>query len=401
MTRTSTASSIANTTGERAFFFFMTVVLLGAFGVSVFADAQLREPWRLGGLTALMVVHLGLHWSLFFGALSPNRRWPYLILQGALALAIALLSRSAALYYGVFLALIGESVGFFRGSFWQTIGAVAYLAAMSLMAQGLTLGWSDLGWWALASLPMTVFVIIYVTLYSRQAEARERAQQLARELETANRQLSEYAARVEDLTIANERQRIARELHDTLSQGLAGLILQLEAADAHLDHQRIDKARGIVTDAMTQARVTLADARRAIDDLRQTAPDALEATVCREVTRFGEATGLVAECRVDQDLEPPDATSEAVVRIVSEALTNVARHARARRVTVSVRRDGNDLCVTVSDDGVGFDPAAVPPGHYGLIGVRERTRLIGGRIELASRPGGGTTLTARLPLEAA
>ncbi len=401
MPHTATASSTTNTTGERAFFFFLTVVLGGAFAASVYADPQLQEPWHLSGLTVLMAVHLGLHWSLFFGALRPNRRWPYVILQAVLAFAIAVLSRSTALHYGAFLALIGEAVGFFRGSFWQTIGAVAYFTAMLLLAQGLTFGWGDLGWLALASLPMTVFVIVYVTLYSRQAEARERAQHLALELETANRQLSAYAARVEDLTIANERQRIARELHDTLSQGLAGLILQLEAADAHLGHQRVDKARAIVTDAMAQARVTLADARRAIDDLRQTVPDDLESRVCHDVTRFGEATGLVAECQVDPDLEPPDGISEAVVRIVSEALTNVARHAQARRVTVSVRREARDLCVTISDDGAGFDPAAVPPGHYGLIGVRERTRLIGGQVAVNSRPGAGTTLTARLPLEGA
>jgi len=95
--------------------------------------------------------------------------------------------------------------------------------------------------------------------------------ELLAELESANRQLTEYAARVEDLTIAAERQRMARELHDTLSQGLAGLILQLEAADAHLAADRPERARGILEQSMEKARGTLKEARQVIDDLRQPA----------------------------------------------------------------------------------------------------------------------------------
>src|SRR5512141_2059623 len=98
------------------------------------------------------------------------------------------------------------------------------------------------------------------------------------------KQLTEYAAQVEDLTIANERQRIARELHDTLSQGLAGLILQLEAADAHLSNKNSEQAQTIVTNAMAQARVTLADARHAIDDLRQSSRDDLDSALRLEIS---------------------------------------------------------------------------------------------------------------------
>jgi NarL family two-component system sensor histidine kinase YdfH len=101
-------------------------------------------------------------------------------------------------------------------------------------------------------------------------DAREQVQEIAAELEKANQQLSQYAAQVEDLTISNERQRMARELHDTLSQGLTGIILQLEAIEAHLSNERIDKAKAIVSNAKLQARAALADARNAIDDLRNT-----------------------------------------------------------------------------------------------------------------------------------
>ncbi len=400
MATSSTSSTPPSARGERAFFVFLTLVFVGAYILAVATKPDLRTPLRLIPLTAVLGLHLALHWAVFFGKLRPSLNWIYVLTQGLLAFSVAVLAGDIGLYFGVFMALVGEVVGIFRGKLLQAIAAAAYLIALALVAYGLSFGWSELTWWAVSSLPMTLFVVIYVTLYSRQAEARERAQLLASELEAANRQLSDYAARVEDLTIAAERQRIARELHDTLSQGLAGLILQLEAVDAHLGSQRVEKAKAIVGDAMTQARVTLADARSAIDDLRGVPPDDPESAICREVARFSEATGIAAECRIDPDLGSIEGVSETALRIVSEALTNAARHAQAHQVTVTAARQAGALQMTITDDGCGFDPTTVPTGHYGLLGMRERARLVGGEVALSSRPGAGTTVTARLPLEA-
>ncbi len=379
---------------------FLTLVLVGTYAFSVAVTPELRDPLRLVALTLVLLVHVGLHWGLQFGKVKPAQFWPYLLVQGLLALAISWLSLNVALLFGAFMALIGESVGMFGGSWKQAAGAVLYFGALLIIAIGLTFGWEGWQGWALSVGPMALFVIIYVSLYSRQAEARERAQALARELESANRQLSEYASRVEDLTIAAERQRIARELHDTLSQGLAGLILQLEAADAHLGNQHIDKARAIVTDAMAQARVTLADARNAIDDLRQPAPDDLEQALCREATRFEQATGISTDCRVDAGLDPSETVTDAALRIVAEALANVARHAQAHHVVLTARAEHAWLVLSIEDDGIGFDPTVEQTGHYGLIGIRERARLAGGRFDVHSHPGAGTTMSVNLPLGA-
>lgn len=400
MATSSTFPKASSAQGERAFFIFLTLVFVGAYALAIATTPALRAPLRLIPLTVVLGLHLALHWAVFFGKLRPGLNWAYVLTQGLLAFAVAVLAGHVGLYFGVFMALVGEVVGIFRGRLMAAIVAAAYLIALALIAYGLSFGWSELTWWAVSSLPMTLFVVIYVTLYSRQAEARERAQLLASELEVANRQLSDYAARVEDLTIAAERQRMARELHDTLSQGLAGLILQLEAVDAHLGHQRTDKARVIVSDSMAQARVTLADARRAIDDLRRSAPDDLGSELCREVARFAEATGITADCRVAPELDLPDDVAETALRVVSEALTNVARHGQAHRVALTASIEDGLLQLTIEDDGVGFDPAAVPTGHYGLIGMRERVRLAGGQVDVRSRPDAGTTITARLPLEA-
>lgn len=396
----STASSSFKAPGERAFFLFLTLVLVGTYAFSVAVTPDLRDPLRLAALTLLLLVHLALHWGLYLGKVQRRGLWPFLIGQGVLALAVSWLSFNIALLFSAFLALIGEAVGIFGGRWKQAVGSVVYFGALMIVGLGLIAGWE--GWlgWALSVGPMMLFVIIYVSLYSRQAEAREQAQQLAMELELANLQLSKYAARVEDLTIAAERQRIARELHDTLSQGLAGLILQLEAADAHLGNQRVDKARVIVADAMAQARVTLADARNAIDDLRQPAPDDVEQALCREATRFEQATGIATDCRVEAGLHLSELSTDAALRIVSEALANVARHAQAHHVGLSARAEGAGMSLTIEDDGVGFDPAIQQTGHYGLIGIRERARLAGGSFEVRSRPGTGTTVSVNLPLEA-
>jgi NarL family two-component system sensor histidine kinase YdfH len=204
---------------------------------------------------------------------------------------------------------------------------------------------------------------------------------------------------VEDLTIANERQRMARELHDTLSQGLAGLILQLEAADAHLAGDRPERARGILQQSMEKARGTLAEARQAIDDLRQPAERDLAEAVSQEAERFTDATGIPCEPLIELAIEIPELVSETAIRAISESLTNVARHSRAKNVTLRLTGNDKGLEIEICDDGVGFDPAAVEAGHYGLLGMRERVRLAGGSLEVRSEPGKGACILIRFPLE--
>jgi NarL family two-component system sensor histidine kinase YdfH len=219
------------------------------------------------------------------------------------------------------------------------------------------------------------------------------------ELETAHRQLTEYAARVEDLALVNERQRLARELHDTLAQGLAGLILQLEAVDKQFAHGRPERAQAIAAQAMQRARQTLADARRAIDGLRAGDPVNLSEQVRAEAEHFTAATGLPCELELAVSTPLSASLQEHAYRAVAEGLTNVARHARARQAWVSVAEVAGELEIVIRDDGVGFEPgeASGRAGHYGLIGLSERARLAGGALEVASTPGGGATLTLRLP----
>ena len=196
-------------------------------------------------------------------------------------------------------------------------------------------------------------------LKQRNEELSCELERQAVDLEAAHRELADYAARVEDLTLAAERQRMARELHDTLAQGVAGLVLQLEAADSHLAAGRAERAQGIVQQAMGRARDTLADARRAIEDLRAVPPAVdLEDALRHEVTRFTDATGIPCALDFALTVPLPEATAEHLLRIVAEGLTNIARHAQAAHAWVTIAESDGDVTIEVGDDGVGFDPTA-------------------------------------------
>jgi len=382
------------------FVWFLTFVV-GGFAIwAMFQKPELQAPLTAVVYLTLILVHILLHWVLGRIESHPKKLFWYVVFQGVLAFTISWMSGQIGVVFALFMGLLGEAVGlfglkgraFFSGVYYVTLAAVN---ATQIMDPAV------IGWTLVGIVPMVIFVVAYVALYMRQAEAREQAQTLLTELEAANRQLSEYAAQVEDLTIAAERQRMARELHDTLSQGLAGLILQLEAADAHLTKEHPDRAHKIIRDAMEQARETLADARRAIGGLRSSMDSlpGLKQALEAEVKRFEDATGLPCELDVKLGSELPDSIVEAGLRIISEALTNVARHAQAMHAWVQVEETDAQICLEVRDDGDGFDPEGVKAGHYGLLGMRERARLAGGTLDVMSGKEQGTTIKVYLPLE--
>ena len=301
--------------------------------------------------------------------------------------------------FALFMGLVGEAIGLLRLTRWGFL-AVAYYLILAISNFLLITDLRTLGGWLLGAIPLLLFVIIYVNLYMRQNEARDQAETLLRELEIANKQLSEYAAQVEDLTITSERQRLARDLHDTLSQGLAGLILQLEAVDAHLKNDRTVRATEILEQSMEHARETLAAARRTISDLREHSreiPD-LKGAIKEEVNRFEKATGISCLLKFMMEDEVSDKIDEFIMRIISEALTNIARHASAGQVAIDIIQLDGRLRIEIKDDGKGFDPDSVRPGHYGLIGMQERTRIVGGSMDIESHRGQGTILKFDLPL---
>jgi len=387
----------------RPFFWFLILVLIFLYGISLYADPALREPARFIPYTTLYFLHIALHWYMPYLVTQPKRLTLYLVVQIFLALLLVLISQQVGLVIGLFMALAGETMGILEDLRRSLLAMAGYLALMGL-TYGFVFGWGDLSQWLGAALMMLLFVLIYVMLFLRQLNARQESQALLAELRIAHNQLAEYAQQVETLTLETERQRMARELHDTLAQGLAGLVLQLEALEANLERGNTDKAAQIAGQAKERARTTLADARRAIDDLRATGTSTLE-TIKREAARFTTATGIPCTLEIPPVLNVSERSGEHVVRCVSEGLANVARHAQATQVWVTIGegkgrfdKRGAGLHIQIRDNGQGFDTdGGIPNGHYGLLGLRERARLAGGELTIESTPGSGTTLSMTIP----
>lgn len=382
------------------FFLIFTVFLLAMYIWAIATVPDLRRPGRLIPFTLLAIVHAALYWVSPYVAQAGRLMIPYFVVQAAIVFVINLLVPNQGFLIGLYLGLAGIVVGLIEDLRVALI-PVAALLGLSAVSYALSWGWESISGWFAFFGPMALFVVVYVAMFTRESRARKRTQELLQDLEAAHQQLTEYTVRVEDLTLEAERQRMARELHDTLAQGLAGLILQLEAIEAHLLDGGEGRALEVVSQAKARARAVLHDARSAIRDLRakDDLPGGLAEAMRAEVDRFSKSTGIPCELEVPAGFSVAPTQAEHVLRMVSEGLANTARHARARHAWVRLSFEGDELMVEVGDDGQGFYPqeAIVRPGHYGLVGLRERARLAGGRLEIASEPGVGSTLRMWLP----
>ncbi|MCR6033302.1 sensor histidine kinase [Nocardioides sp. zg-579] len=230
------------------------------------------------------------------------------------------------------------------------------------------------------------------------------------ELERLNASLEEALLRNEALQqtvvaqarvagVQEERQRLAREIHDTIAQSLAGVLTQLQAAGQEADPDaRIRRATEL-------ARSALAEARRSVLDLAPAPlhgaglPEAIDAVVRCWAADQDPDRAARTDLVVTGEVRPLHPEVEAtVLRIVQESLANVAKHARAGRVGVTLDYDGEEVVVDVRDDGVGFDAGRpAPPSSFGLRGMHQRAARLAGTLTLESCPGGGTAVSLRLP----
>ncbi len=354
-------------------------------------------------LVVLMVYHAAVYWLI----LSPGRKKKsvaaLLIIQAGIFVAICLVSLNMAVALFLWLTLAGVTIlslsqvrqAILAGLGFFIVGIPAYFFYSRFVGAGFYI-------WLY--IPQALFPFIAVLLFSQQVNAQTRTQNLLDELAKSHRQLEAYAAQVEDLTLTNERQRMARELHDTLAQGLAGIILQLEAADSHLTSGKIDRAQTIIRQAMTRARAALAESRQVIDHLRKdtsSSPDDLAKAIDEEVEHFSTSTGIPVMVQLDAETFIPIPLRDCACRAVAEALLNIARHAEASQVWINLVASTNRLRIEIRDNGAGFDPANQigQVGHYGLLGLRERARLLGGTLEVNSAPQLGTSIHVCLPLD--
>jgi signal transduction histidine kinase len=207
---------------------------------------------------------------------------------------------------------------------------------------------------------------------------------------------------VADLAVAQERVRIAHEMHDGLAQVLGYVNTKVQAAEMYMKRDKTEEAGAQLRELSVAARQAYSDVRESIVGLRTLPGQRSMNEVLREyLDRWQEMSGISTSLVIDTDVKLRESQELQLVRIVQEALTNVRKHAKASHARVELRRNGYDLVTTIVDDGLGFSAAARSRSQFpqfGLSTMRERAESIGGTLTVESTPGTGTIVRFTLPL---
>jgi len=248
-------------------------------------------------------------------------------------------------------------------------------------------------------LPVSVrLALVNKSLREKSARAEKALRLTERE---SREQLRRLPARTEAVR-EEERKRIAREVHDVLGQALTGLKMEMAWLVSRFGKKDGKMARR----ARTMSRLidsTVQTVRKIATELRPGILDQLGlfAAIEWQTEQFQARTGVVCRCAIEcPDRKLDNTASSALFRILQEILTNVARHAKAKRVDVAVRNGGGKLVLEVTDDGDGIRPSDVTnPKSLGILGMRERVRILGGEVTIRGWPGRGTSVVIKIPVD--
>lgn len=382
---------------------FWALVFYLSLGVSLAAAIGGLRGWPLAAALSLSAASAGLFQGLFWPSARRLESWPMpnrraAIYFGGQVLILAALQALSPSFAGLGFAVMGQILGRLRPRHWP----MALVPLVALLAG--PLGWIEIGeepdWIGIASLGLLILIGLFIaTLLSLLFHQRHRLLELVRDLRRARAELEGAAAEREELAVLRERTRLARAMHDSLGHALVSVNVKLEAAQRLY---AVDAARGAAELEATRAlvRETMAELRRSIADLRAPVPDRrdLPAALRRLAEEVSARGGLAVAVEAGSGDAPAPAVAEALYMIAREALVNVERHAGAARAAVRVARDGAGWRLEVEDDGGGVRPADLRrPGHFGVVGMRERAGALGGDVRVSAGPGGGTRVAATIP----
>ena len=318
----------------------------------------------------------------------------YFLIEILLAMVILFVGSIYGSLWVITLPLVSQAVVALPRGWMIFVAALVVLLGFTLPL-GILAGWDKALQNTIFFVTGVVFVIIFTQIAVRERGLRGEVERLAAELSEANEQLRRYAVQAEELATARERNRLAREIHDSLGHYLTVVNVQLEAAQALLS---TDPGRALepLQKAQRLTRDGLADIRRSVAALRASPledrplPEALERLVesCREA---GLVSALVT--RSEPRSLPPQ-VELTLFRAAQEALTNVRKHARASRCDVGLEYRPGGVCLSVEDNGVGVEDRGQ---GFGIQGVRERTQLLGGEVRIQTAMGRGFRLEVDIP----
>jgi len=348
-----------------------------------------RHPYI--GLLSVMLAAYGilLGFQSFVIKDSPIRAHIYLAVQTALIIGAMLLFYELDFFALLFLPLGGQAMFLFpRKTAWIWVIVFGIAIVVGQLIQFGRLEGLSFSFLYLAGL---LFVASFSTLMMRANESRLQSEQLLDELQQAHRQLQEYAGQTEELATARERNRLARELHDSVAQTLYGLTLQAEAAARELNSGQTDKAVEQLHEIRDSAQQTLKETRLLIFELRPPIleQEGLVSALRNRLESVESRSGLKVQIMLEEVKQLPAGVEAGLYGIANEALNNILKHAHATSIQVSLKKGSGRIVLEIQDNGVGFDVNSAF-GGMGLNGMKERAEQFGGDLQIQSGANGTT-----------
>ncbi|GAA2790367.1 sensor histidine kinase [Kribbella solani] len=396
---------------EAAFHRWAPYFLLGLGSLLAAATAELLTPWTGQRVAAAVLVVAALAIQLWWSWSGRLHRGPnavsvtYFVVRWAIASALTVLNGFFSFYVVAGYFDTDETI---PGRRRKRLALFACTIPVAMAQTGGVPFHSGTGWLVFAGLLIANNLLLTVMKHfadQQAARSEARATTIA-ELEQAHEENAALQAQLlvqaREAGIADERRRLAAEIHDTIAQGLTGIIAQLQVVANTSDPATIQDHVGRASDL---ARHSLGEARRSVQNLAPAglSYDGLPEALRKTVDQWSERTGVPAEFTLTgtaQHLHGEFAAT--ILRITQEALANVSKHAAATRVGVTLSFMDSEVTVDIRDDGKGFDPLALPArsgtGGFGLEGMRARAERIAGSLTIEAEPGFGTAVSARVPL---
>lgn len=353
--------------------------------------------WLISALLLLYGVLMGLEPFLTYGA--SMRAHLYLAFQTTLVLVASLFYYELDFFAILYLPLCGQAFYLFErrtATIWASI-----LVLATFVGQTIQFGWPEGLSFTFLYIAGLVFVGVFSTITIQAEESRRRSEELLEELREAHRQLQEYSGKAEELAVANERNRLARDLHDSVAQTLYGLTLQAEAASRRLESGRLADVADDLSEMRQSAQQTLTETRLLIFELR---PPSLEkggliAALSERLEAVERRSGFKIHTDFSELGEIPENIEVNLYRIAQESLNNILKHAQASQVNITLGRERGKVILQISDNGIGFETSTSfeRPG-LGLKGIKERAEQNGGHVWFQSVPGDGSSIKVEVPL---
>jgi signal transduction histidine kinase len=383
-------------TGSNADIAFAIVVLTSYFATfSSIRQADFAD--------VLLIIFLGITYVMLgiygysYAARSEKSilRKLYFVIQLPLGCLIIALGRGAGFSALLLLPLGGQAVVLLT-DYWAYITNLGIVAAYVIAVKTFTVNWADV--WS--NLPIflagLVFIVVFTQVAVGEEKARKEVERLLTELQETNQRLREYSLKAEELAVMKERNRLAREIHDGLGHYLTTVNMEIQAAIATLS-KKPNRAIELLVKASTLSQEALSDVRNSVATLRAPMDENFPlGAIISEVVKSCECSGIETNFLVLGNERPVSpAVRFALFRTIQESVSNVQRHAHASNlwVTLDYRQPQHTL-LTIKDDGVGSENA---DGGFGLLGMRERARLVNGVLQVSTSPGEGFVIQLMVP----